>query len=154
MTKRLVVMFASGFWTGYLPLAPGTWGSLAILPVGAFVSLLFGVSGLLVLSATLFVIGVWASQEYIELDGRADPPEITIDEMAAQVLILTIVDFILLDYLLAFGLFRLFDIFKPFPIPWVEQKFPSALGVMVDDIVAAIYAMLVFSLFQFLEILL
>lgn len=153
MFDRLVIMLASGFWTGYLPTAPGTWGSLAILPLGALTAFLFGVSGLLILSLSLFIIGVFASQKYIELDGRADPPEITIDEMAAQVLILTLADLTFVDYLFAFALFRLFDIFKPAPIPLIEQKLPPALGVMLDDIAAAGYAMLVFMLFKFLEIL-
>jgi phosphatidylglycerophosphatase A len=153
MFERLTIMVASGFWTGYLPTAPGTWGSLAILPLAALISFLFSVSGLLLLSLSLFIIGVLASQKYIEIDGRIDPPEITIDEMAAQVLVLTLADLTLLDYFFAFVLFRLFDIFKPSPIPLVEQRLPPALAVMLDDIVAALYAMLVFVLFKFLGVI-
>lgn len=153
MTERIATIIASGFWTGYLPVAPGTWGSAAILPVAALVHLFFGQLGLLVFSAILFSAGIFASQKYIDLDGRADPPEITIDEMAAQVLVLSIVDLWFIDYFFAFLLFRLFDIFKPAPIPLIEQKLPPALAVMLDDTAAAIYAMMVFTIFRFIGFL-
>ena len=153
MLNSLAKIIASGFWTGYLPTAPGTWGSLAILPFAAVVHLLFGTWGLLIFSAVLFIIGLFASHKYIELDGRRDPPEITIDEMAAQVLVLIPASLSFVDYFFAFLLFRIFDIFKPSPIPFIEQKLPPALAVMLDDIVAALYAIILLNLLKFIQLL-
>ncbi len=153
MNKNLATMFASGFYTGYLPGAPGTWGSAAILPFAACVHFLTGVWGLLISSAILFIIGVAASRIYIETDDHRDPPEIVIDEMAAQCLVLSAASLSFLDYLFAFALFRLFDILKPWPMPLLENHLPPALAVMADDIGAAIYAIFLLWIFNFMGIL-
>ena len=153
MNENLATTLASGFYTGYLPSAPGTWGSAAILPFAAILHFLTDIWGLLIASGVLFVLGLLASKIYIEIDGRRDPPEITIDEMAAQCLVLTAASLSFIDYLFAFALFRLFDILKPWPVPLLETRLPPATAVMADDIGAAIYAIFLLWIFKFMEIL-
>ncbi len=153
LSKNPATLIASGFYTGYLPLAPGTWGSLAILPVAAFIQFMSGNFGLLIFSVILFFVGLLAVSAYIQIDGRRDPPEVTIDEMAAQCLVLAAASLSLWDYVIAFALFRLFDIFKPWPISLAEKRLPSALAVMADDVGAALYAIVLLRALHFVGVL-
>lgn len=95
-------------------------------------------------SAALLAIGVAASDLYARANGVKDPPEVVIDEVAGQCLTLIVVPLAPLSYVIGFLLFRFFDIAKPFPIRWLERKLPGGYGIMLDDTVAAIYAMLVY----------
>ena len=101
-----------------------------------------GLVGLLALSVLAFAIGWWASAFYIR-DGRIqDPPEVVIDEVAGQSLTLAFAPMPLgLPWIAAgFVAFRLFDIWKPWPVSLAERRLPGGLGIMADDIVAALYA--------------
>ena len=116
-----------------------------------------------VFNIALFIIGIYCSSLYIKNTGREDPKEVVIDEVVGQMLVTSscvfsnlfihhsniikyldtnLIDFIFL-FILPFVLFRLFDIVKPWPINWVDQKIKAGLGVMLDDILAAIFAIVV-----------
>ena len=136
---RLALWLALWFGCGRLPYAPGTWGSLAALPL-AWLALQPGLGFGLLAAFLLFLAGLWATNLYVRETGRKDPPEVVIDEVAGQCLALCFAPPGLAGLLAAFVLFRLFDIAKPFPIGWVERRFEAAWGVMLDDIMAAIYA--------------
>lgn len=134
------------FGVGYIPGAPGTYGS--VLGVGIFV--LFDFSAMpryLVFLAFLFfiltltLIGVWASGRSIELFGNSDPSQAVVDEVIGQLITFCFVPFGLgWPFILAgFLLFRLFDIWKPYPINKL-QNLSGGLGVCSDDIVAGVYA--------------
>jgi phosphatidylglycerophosphatase A len=129
---------------GRLGRAPGTLGSLVALPL-AWAAAYAGVAGLVALAVAAFAVGWWASDVYIRSGRTQDPPEVVIDEVAGQALTLAFAPMPLgIGWLAAgFVLFRLFDIWKPWPVSLVERRLPGGLGIMADDIVAALYAGLV-----------
>jgi len=133
-------LIATGCGVGLAPMASGTWGSLAALPVGWFIHAQFGAPGLIVASALATVGGVWASNRLIARGAGNDPGYIVIDEIAAQWLTLAFVPLAWWAYAVAFIAFRAADIFKPFPADWCDRNIHGGLGVMLDDLVAGIYA--------------
>jgi len=147
--SRIIATF---FGIGYLRPAPGTWGSLAALPIGVAVLIIFGWQALLALSLLTFIIGVWASGHYAKTIDTKDPSEVVIDEVAGQWLALAFVAPVLWEVIAAFALFRLFDIVKPWLIGRLE-RLPGGLGIMSDDMLAGLVAGVLILLFRNLPIL-
>jgi phosphatidylglycerophosphatase A len=135
-------LIATGFGLGHLPTAPGTWASLAALPLAWLIHAFAGTTGIAVAGIAIGVIGIWASQVYVAHQRAQDPGEIVVDEIAAQLLVLTVVPLSLFSVALGFVLFRLFDIVKPWPVSWADRSVKGGLGVMLDDLLAAAYAAL------------
>ncbi len=139
-------ILATWFGSGLSPKGPGTCGSVAALPFGWLIIVYGGMSGLLAATGAVFLIGWLAANRYMEQAETAhDPGEIVIDEVAGQWLALFPVAFYFgqaneVGFILAFVLFRLFDIFKPWPISWVDSQVDGGFGVMIDDILAGIFA--------------
>jgi phosphatidylglycerophosphatase A len=131
------------FGTGLLPVMPGTWGSLAALPCAWAIRSRWGVTGLAIAAAITFAVGAWAAGTIAKTSGVKDPGAIVIDEVAAQWLVLLAAPLDLLSYAAAFLLFRIFDIWKPWPVGLADRRVPGGLGVMLDDLLAAVYAILV-----------
>ena len=132
---------------GYLPFAPGTWGSLAALPISWLV-LLHGSRGLLLLTTiVLFYIGVIITNFFERRCGSSDPGCIVIDEFVGQMLVLCVASPDLIQFILGFILFRIMDIFKPWPASIVDKNIKGGFGIMLDDIVAAAYAAIVLYCF-------
>jgi phosphatidylglycerophosphatase A len=121
---------------------PGTWGSLAALPFAWAISVLGGRSALAVAAILAFVVGWWASAAVARASRRDDPGFIVIDEVAAQWLVLVAAPLDWRAYAAAFLLFRLFDIAKPWPARVIERRVKGGLGIMLDDVAAALYAVL------------
>lgn len=135
-------LIATWFWSGLLRPASGTWGSLAALPFGAALFWLGG-SWLLGLAAVLaFVIGLWASDRYAAAIKESDPGDVVIDEVVGQWVAVLPLALDPVAYLVAFFIFRAFDIVKPWPANWCDQRLKGALGIMADDVVAGLYAAL------------
>jgi len=134
-------LIATGCGIGLLWPAPGTWASLAALPCGWLLMTEFGVAGPLIAAAIAFAAGCWASARVAEASGIFDPGFVVIDEIAAQLLILAATPLDWRFYLAAFVLFRLFDIWKPFPVNWLDRTVKGGVGIMLDDIAAAFYAL-------------
>ncbi|MGI9493771.1 MAG: phosphatidylglycerophosphatase A family protein [Geminicoccaceae bacterium] len=128
------------FRVGYLPKAPGTFGSIAALPFAWALVWLGGPWLLLVAAAVTFVVGCWAVQVQMAEGDDHDPGFIVIDEVAGQWLTLLAAPLTPLAYVLGLIAFRCFDILKPWPIGWLDRHFQNAFGVMIDDVAAAIYA--------------
>lgn len=133
---------ALGFGTGLSPKAPGTVGTLIGLPMyylirGQSINLQ------LITIAAAFMIGIYLCDKTGKALGVADHGGIVWDEIVAMMLVLTITPFSLLWWVVAFVLFRLFDIWKPFPIRQCDAKLKGGFGVMFDDLLAAVYAMLI-----------
>jgi phosphatidylglycerophosphatase A len=149
---------------GYLPLAPGTWGSLvgvgiylllesstfrlinAFLPPDSFLRFMplpIFIAAAVVLITLITLVGIWAASRTEKLFGRKDPGKVVIDEVAGQLIaLLPLVPRIdpgWMSIVVAFLLFRLFDIVKPYPARRLE-KLEGGLGIMSDDIVAGAYA--------------
>lgn len=151
-------MLTSCFGLGLLPLCPGTWGSLP--PVVVFMTLaLFGIPEFVIVSIMgLFVIlGLIAcvafSPAIMEKTGKKDPGEIVADEFAGQAVALLPAAFFSNIHccfiaIICFGFFRLFDITKPFPIRKLE-KFPKGWGILADDLMAGVYAAILFMIVAF-----
>lgn len=133
-------LLATWFGTGFLPKAPGTWGSLAALPLAWVAQFYFGPAGLGAAAFAAFAVGCWAAAVYIRKRGVEDAPEIVIDEVAGQMLTLVLVPADILLYAVGFALFRFADITKPWPAGWANRKLAGGLGAMADDLFAAIYA--------------
>jgi phosphatidylglycerophosphatase A len=139
-----VRLAATFFGAGRFPAAKGTFGSMMALPFG--IALLqvpppFGRLALLVAATAVLAIGVWASTQFCRAVDRPDAGEVVIDEVAGQWLALV---FAAPDnpwhFLAAFLLFRFFDIAKVWPASWAQDHLPGGWGVMMDDIVAGLYA--------------
>jgi phosphatidylglycerophosphatase A len=147
---RLAFAIATSLGLGYLPKAPGTWGSLAgiLIYAGvAFVSPLHATLNAVVGTVLLVIAGVWSAHLVARYSGRKDPQFVVIDEVSGQhltyVLSMAALNW---QYLLAgFILFRVFDIWKPFPARQAETLH-GGLGIMADDWIAGAYAALVLGL--------
>ena len=142
---RLASLVATVGGIGFSKFAPGTMGSLAaILPAWVLLAS-YGTLGPLTLAAVVFGIGYWASDIYVLVGRVDDPKEIVIDEVAGQTLTIAFLPATShpLWIVAAFVAFRFFDILKPWPVNLAERRLQDGLGVMADDIVAALYAGLV-----------
>lgn len=161
------------FGVGYLPLAPGTWGSA----VGVAIYLLFllvetnlGIYFLyegwnteqitawihainVIIFFVFCLVGVWASGRATRLFQDKDPQKVVVDEVIGQLLVFMFVPFAVHWYYVVAGflLFRLFDIWKPYPINSL-QNLPAGIGVCADDILASVYAGTVLSIFYAIHI--
>ncbi|MGI9433795.1 MAG: phosphatidylglycerophosphatase A family protein [Geminicoccaceae bacterium] len=131
---------ATWFGVGHLPKAPGTFGSIAALPLAWLLVWLGGPWLLLLASVLVFGLGLWAAGRYADQIGRKDPGSIVVDEVVGQWLTLLPAPLDPLAYGLGLIAFRLFDILKPWPIHLFDRHVTGGLGVMIDDVVAAIYA--------------
>lgn len=137
---------ATGFGAGYLPKAPGTWGSLLALPLHFFLSKLAPTHYALALGGIFFLGVITAGQAEKILD-RKDPGVIVIDEVIGMLITLIGAPNNPLIWLLGFGIFRFFDIFKPYPIRIIDQRINGGMGIVLDDVLAGIYSCIVLQIF-------
>lgn len=133
-------VLATWFGSGCLPGVPGTWGSLAALPFAALLAWLGGPWTVLLAAATVFALGLWASARYIAASGIDDPGPVVVDEVVGQWLTLAFLPLTPMSYVVGFILFRIADVAKPWPANWIDRSVAGPWGVMLDDVVAAIYA--------------
>ena len=154
-------VIASVFGIGYFDVAPGTIMSAIAVPLAILIAI-FGGGGMGVLASSLiaFAIGVLACADHVRETKREDPSECVIDELAGQWLACS---FCLLTFggllppahislplfALAFALFRLFDIWKPWPVSWADQQIKGGLGVMTDDMIAGLMAGVLIALTRY-----
>ncbi len=139
MTSAAQIL-ATWFGVGLMPKAPGTFGALAALPLAWLIVLGSGRTGLLAATLLAFAIGWWAADVYATRAGSHDPGAVVIDEVAGQWLTLVAVPLTLPGYALGFVLFRVFDIVKPWPVSWADRSVGGGLGIMLDDVLAGLYA--------------
>jgi phosphatidylglycerophosphatase A len=145
-------MLITWFGSGYIKPASGTWGSLAALPFGIFLHWAFGPLALGVLALVLYGAGVVVGGVYLVTAEHPDPDDFVLDEVVGQWLALAAAPLTFLGVTVAFLLFRLLDITKPWPACWIDRRMHGALGVMTDDLVAGIYAaLLVFMVGSYLS---
>lgn len=165
--KKFLILAYTTFGVGYLPLAPGTFGSIVGVMIYLAVAWLEGIIGaklfdggwrieqitawfwaVNLLALLLFCLsGIWASSRASEIFDEKDPQKIVADEVMGQLIVFLFIPFgVHWFYVVAgFLLFRLFDIWKPYPIDYL-QNMPKGLGVCADDILAGIYGGVVLSL--------
>lgn len=141
---------ATWFGAGLLPKIPGTWGSIAALPFAWVIAEAWGGRGLLIAAAAATVAGIWAAGVFCDRSGDNDPQTVVIDEVAGQWLTLSAGALTFGDFVLGFLLFRLFDIWKPWPANWADRNLHGGWGVMLDDVAAGGYAAICLLVIRYL----
>ena len=132
-------LLAVGFGSGLMTPAPGTWGTLAAVPLVWLMALL-GDTAYVTLTLLSCVVGVWICGRSAQDVGTHDHPSIVWDEFAGLFITMAFIEPTLLNLCLGFVLFRFFDILKPWPISVLDAKVHGGLGIMADDILAGIFA--------------
>lgn len=137
--RHITTFLATGCFAGYIPVAPGTCGtvvglglywSLRTLPVHVYV----------VTTLVFIVLAVWVASLAQQMFQSVDPPQIVIDEIAGLLVTMAFHRPDVWVALTGFILFRIFDITKPPPIRWIEGRFSDGRGVVLDDVLAGVYA--------------
>lgn len=140
-------MVASGFGLGLAPVAPGTFGSLLGIPLYiAVLHVTEGVGPTLAIVGLLVLVACWIADRAERILGQHDSGEIVIDEIVGMLVALLWVPPTLLNLVLAFALFRFFDIVKLWPADAIDRRMPGGAGVVLDDVVSGIYANLLMRL--------
>lgn len=134
-----ILTVSSGLGSGYSPFASGTAGSVVGLAV-AWLLYCLGWPVYLLVTAALFAAGVYVSGLAEEIYRQKDSGRIVIDEIVGMLLTVAFVPFTPVNLVAGFLLFRVFDIVKPFPARRIDQRMGGGMGVMLDDVVAGIYA--------------
>jgi len=139
-------ILATFFGIGNISIAPGTFASIATLPVVYLIEKTYGSAGLMISGISTFFIGCYVSGKYAKQIRKSDPSSIVIDEVSGQILTFCFVPINVWSLLVGFFLFRTFDIFKPWPINLADEKLKNGFGIMIDDALAAGYAALILYL--------
>ena len=136
--KKPSHLFATFFGIGLLKPAPGTWGSLAAVLLWYFLDFLHSYTYIILPAFILFswLVCIKADQDSESKDNSF----IVIDEVAGMIVALSFISHDLILYLFTFLLFRLFDIFKPWPISWIDKNIKGGLGIILDDLIAGFFA--------------
>ncbi|MFT4060230.1 MAG: phosphatidylglycerophosphatase A [Legionella sp.] len=140
-----IYFIAFGFGSGLMPTAPGTWGTLAALPLYLLLMNSHWVA-YLIITTLAFVLGVWVCDKVTKDLGVHDYKGIVWDEVVGYLLTMFLAPSGFKWMLCGFILFRIFDIWKPQPIHYVDQKVRGGFGIMLDDVLAAIPAWIVMQL--------
>ena len=140
-----ILLLATGFRVGYSPVAPGTLGTLIAIPVYYFLSSIPSPIYEITLIG-FFFLSVWISENAEIFFGKKDDQRIVIDEMMGFLITMLWVPKATHFIVIGFFLFRLFDILKPFPIRRLEKRLKGGYGVVLDDVMAGVYANIILHL--------
>jgi phosphatidylglycerophosphatase A len=143
--RHFTLLLATGFGVGYSPRAPGTLGTLVAIPVYYFLSNVPSPLYEITLIGFVF-LSVWVSGNAEIFFGKKDDQRIVIDEIMGFLITMLWVPKTIRFVIIGFFLFRFFDILKPFPIRRLEKGFKGGFGVVLDDVVAGVYANIVLRL--------
>lgn len=139
--NRIIMALATGLYVGKIPKAPGTWGSLAAFLPWLLIKDLPLPTYLLLLVA-VFILGFFVSGSAEKILNSPDAGCIVIDEILGMFITLAAAPDHPAAWLLGFFLFRIFDIAKPFPVSWFDQRIHGGIGIMMDDVIAGIYGLI------------
>ena len=141
-----VNFLAFGFGTGLAPFAPGTFGSIPGL-ILFWLTLDFGLYVQLSIAIAMALVGIWICGESARRIGVHDHGGIVWDEIVGMYVTLFLAPVSIVGFVLAFALFRIMDIVKPWPIRDLDHSMQGGLGIMLDDLLAAVYAALLLALY-------
>lgn len=141
MIDQLSLLLATGFYAGMLPLVPGLWGAALGLLLWFFCRNL-PLPVYAGIAAVLFVVGAWATGQAEQVLGHADAKPIVIDETLGAFVVLAGASRMRFGWLWGFLIFLVLDVAKPFPASWLDASLPGGLGIMMDDAVVGLYALL------------
>ena len=139
ITDKGILFFATWFCAGLIPFAPGTWGSLAALPFAAGAYRLGPVFSCLSL-LIIFLFSIPVAGRASKIMKMEDPSSVVIDEVAGIFVTLFLIPVSWTGIVAGFILFRIFDIIKPFPVGLIDKKIKGGAGIVLDDIMAGVYA--------------
>jgi phosphatidylglycerophosphatase A len=139
LKQKTITFIATGCLIGFSPVAPGTFGSLAALPLCLLTARMHAGYALLSVIA-LILFSTWIAHAAEKIEGQTDPKQVVVDEICGMAIALFALPFTPFFIIWGFALFRVFDILKPFPIRWVDKNVPGGLGIMLDDIIAGLFA--------------
>jgi phosphatidylglycerophosphatase A len=143
--RRIILFCATGCGSGYAPVAPGTAGTaVAVIPF--FLLSSFSLSLYLLTTVAFTFISIWCAHQAASILQMKDPPPVVIDEVAGYLVTMASFPFTWQYVAAGFFLFRLFDIVKPFPARWIDQKVGGGYGIVLDDVAAGIYANVVLQI--------
>lgn len=148
--QKAAVVLATGLFSGYMPVASGTFGTLVGIPGGYLVSRLGLVSAPLVV-AFVTLVAVWSAGVAEDVFGQKDSGRIVIDEIAGFLVTMLFIPWRLETVIAGFLVFRFMDILKPFPIRSLETRLPDGWGVVGDDVLAGFYANVVLRILLVLK---
>lgn len=140
--EKGIILLATGFYTGYAPVVPGTFGTLVGIPIAFFLSLL-GRTAATVILAVVILVSCWVADRAEKIYGMKDPNDIVIDEVVGYLVTVWLLPFTWFTVVAGFILFRVLDILKPFPIRKVEGWIPGGAGVVMDDVLAGVYGWII-----------
>lgn len=136
------ILIATWFGAGRLKPASGTWGSVAAMPFGYLIYHVSGIAGLALAAALLLAVGTWAADYYGKMSGATDDQAIVVDEVVGLWIAAIPAEDSIALWCVALVFFRIFDIFKPWPASWFDNRSRGGFDVMMDDVVAGVYAMM------------
>lgn len=146
---KTALFFATGFYSGNIPFAPGTFGSLVGL-LFCYILSLFDFSTALIITLCLIGFSIIISDIAEKALGKKDPGCIVIDEIAGMAVTLLGISFTLKYIVIGFIVFRVLDILKPFPIGFIDRKTKGGFGIVADDVVAGLAANMILNAIRFL----
>lgn len=138
---NIILFIATGCYTGYLPKAPGTWGTLVAFPIHFFL-IQFPPPIYFTSLAIILIVAIATAGCAEKIFDRKDPGAIVIDEIIGMLITLIGAPSHWQVMLAGFVLFRFFDIVKPFPIGWVDKRLNGGTGIVLDDFLAGVYALI------------
>ena len=151
LKQKSVMFLATGCFIGNISFAPGTFGSILGLPLYFFLSkinLLIAVF----LTVIFIFMAIWIAQQAEKIVNTEDPGCIVIDEIAGILVTFTGIPYHMISVAVGFLIFRALDIWKPYPISWIERKLSGGTGIVMDDVVAGICSNLVLRGILFLTV--
>ncbi len=146
--KYFFLLLATGFGVGYSPVAPGTLGTLLAIPIYYFLSEIHFPLYEITLIA-FFFLSVWIAENAEKFFRKKDDPRIVIDEVIGFLVTMLWVPKTIRFVIIGFFLFRFFDILKPFPIRRLEKRFEGGFGVVLDDVMAGVYANIILQIISY-----
>ncbi|MBS9777259.1 MAG: phosphatidylglycerophosphatase A [Gammaproteobacteria bacterium] len=150
LSEQIILWSAFGFGTGFIRPAPGTWGTLPGVFIAYFVMPFPSIHAALIIALSL--LGIYLCKRASDILGVHDHGGIVIDEIVGVLITLFFFDPTWVTLLLGFFWFRVFDIIKPWPIKWIDQHVHGGLGIMLDDILAGVFAwVLLFASLMFIN---
>jgi phosphatidylglycerophosphatase A len=137
--NKIIIFLATGFFVGKFPFAPGTFGSLLAIPICFILSKTESYFSIIFISVFI-LLSIFLAGKTEKIIGEKDPGIVVIDEIAGMILTLLFIPFNFITIITGFILFRIFDILKPFPIGYIDKNLKGGAGIVLDDVVAGIFA--------------
>jgi phosphatidylglycerophosphatase A len=151
LLKRPVCFLGLGFGSGLVPKAPGTFGTLAAIPIYYLMQDL-SLAIYLAITIVAFILGIWICQQSAIWLQKEDPSAVVWDEIVGYLITMAAAPTGWQWVIIGFVLFRIFDIWKPWPISYLDKNLHGGLGIMVDDVVAGIFSFAIIQWLYFINI--